>query len=188
VENLSLMRVYISILRGINVSGHKLVKMDALRELYESLGFQNVTTYKQSGNVVFIAIDSEVNKLEQIISKQIEKDFGIFVPVIVLTIDRLEEIVDNNPFLKDSSKDVAFLHATFLASQPLNYNQKEIEAKRQNGEDIVFTDNVVYLYCPNGYGRTKLTNNFLETKLKVSATTRNWKTTSELLAIAQQII
>lgn len=181
------MKTYISILRGINVSGHNLVKMDALRKLYESLGFQSVTTYKQSGNLIFTASGFDNNELEQTVSERIEKDFGIIVPVIVLTIDRLREIVDNNPFLKDSSKDIAFLHATFLASQPLSYNQKDIEDKKQDGEDIVFTDNVVYLYCPNGYGRTKLTNNFLETKLKVSATTRNWKTTNELLTIAQRI-
>ncbi|TCK83387.1 DUF1697 domain-containing protein [Albibacterium bauzanense] len=181
------MQVYISILRGINVSGHNLVKMDALHRSYESLGFQNVTTYKQSGNMVFTAEDSEINELEKIISEQIEKDFGFVVSVIVLTIDRLKEIVDNNPFLKDSSKDVAFLHATFLGSKPLSYNQKDIEEKKQDGEDIDYADNVVYLYCPNGYGRTKLSNNFLETKLKVIATTRNWKTTSELLTIAQRI-
>lgn len=181
------MQGYISILRGVNVSGHRLVKMDALRKSYEGLGFQNVTTYKQSGNLVFTARGFEINELKQTVSEQIEKDFGFIVPVIVLTINKLKGIVDNNPFLKDSSKDVAFLHATFLASKPVNYNQKDIEDKRQNGEDIIFTDNVVYLYCPNGYGRTKLTNSFLETKLKVSATTRNWKTTSELLIIAQQI-
>jgi uncharacterized protein (DUF1697 family) len=181
------MQIYISILRGINVSGHKLIKMETLQKLYESLGFQNVTTYKQSGNVVFTASESGINKLEQIISKQIEKDFEVIVPVIVLTMDKLKEIVDNNPFLKDSSKDPNFLHTTFFVSKPVNYNQNDIANKRQNGEEIVFSENVVYLYCPNGYGRTKLTNNFLETKLKVSATTRNWKTTSELLTIAQQI-
>lgn len=182
------MQTYISILRGINVSGHNLVKMDALHKSYEGLGFQSVTTYKQSGNLIFTARGSEINELEQIISERIEKDFGIAVPVIVLTIDKLKYIIDNNPFLKDPSKDLTFLHATFLVSKPANYNQKDIEDKRQNGEEVFFTDNVVYLYCPKGYGRTKLTNNLLETKLKVSATTRNWKTTSELLTIAQQII
>lgn len=180
------MQTYISILRGINVSGHNLVKMDGLRKSYESLGFQNVKTYKQSGNLIFTASEFDNNELEQIVSGQIEKDFGIVVPVIVLTIDSLKQIVDGNPFLKDSSMDTAFLHATFLASRPLNFHHKDVEDKRLDGEDVVLTDNVVYLYCPNGYGRTKLTNNFLEAKLKVIATTRNWKTTSELLKIAQQ--
>jgi len=181
------MPTYISILRGINVSGHNLIKMDALRKSYESLGFQNVMTYKQSGNVIFTAVNSGINELEQKISIRIEKDFGVTVPVIVMTSDHLKVLVDNNPFLRDSDKDPAFLHITFLASGPVNYNHKDIEDRKQEGEDIFFSESVIYLYCPEGYGRTKLTNNFLEAKLKVSATTRNWKTANELLSIAQQI-
>ncbi len=178
------MTTYISILRGINVSGNKPVKMDALRKMYEGLGFQNVTSYVQSGNVVFTANDTE-NKLEQKISRQIEKDFGFDVPVIVLTIDKLKQVIDNNPFLK---KDPAFLHVTFLATKPEPFDRKIIEDKKLNGEEISFSDNAVYLFCPNGYGVSKLSNSFLESKLKVTATTRNWKSTNEILKIAQQII
>ncbi|MCK9403428.1 MAG: DUF1697 domain-containing protein [Chitinophagaceae bacterium] len=182
------MTTYISIVRGINVSGQKLIKMDALRKSYENLGFHDVTTYVQSGNVIFAGNDIELNNLEQKISRQIEKDFGFEVPVIVLTIDKLKQVIDNNPFLKDPNKDQTFLHVTFLSSKPEHYDHKTIEDKKQNGEEIFFSDNAVYLYCPNGYGRTKLTNNFLEAKLKVGATTRNWKTTNELLKIAKQTI
>ena len=182
------MTTYISMLRGINVSGHNLIKMDALRKLYENLGFKNVTTYVQSGNVVFTGNDIDVYELGQRISQQIEKDFRYEVPVIVLTLSKLKQIIDNNPFLKDLSKDIAYLHVTFLSSQPDHYDHKIIESKKQNEEEISFSDNAVYLYCPNGYGRTKLDNNFLEAKLKVGATTRNWKTTTELLRIAQETI
>ena len=182
------MTIYISILRGINVSGQKLIKMDALRKSYENMGFHNVTTYLQSGNVIFACNDIEINNLEQKISQQIEKDFGFEVPVIVLTIDKLRKIIENNPFLNDPNIDQAFLHVTFLSSKPDHYNQSAIEDKKQDGEEIFFTDIAVYLYCPNGYGRTKLNNNFLEAKIKVGATTRNWKTTNELYKIAQQII
>ena len=181
------MTTYISMLRGINVSGQKLIKMDALRKLYEQLGFQNVTTYVQSGNVIFTDIDPDYKMLENKISVKIEKDFEFYVPVIVLTIDILKQITDNNPFLKDSDKDPTFLYVTFLTSKPDLYDYKQIEDKKQNGEEIFFSDHAVYLYCPNGYGRTKLNNNFLEAKLKVGATTRNWRTTNELLKIAQQI-
>lgn len=182
------MTTYISMLRGINVSGHNLIKMDALRKLYENLGFQNVTTYVQSGNVVFTGGKIDVYELEQRISQQIEKDFGYEVPVIILTLSKLKQIIDKNPFLKDLSKDIAYLHVTFLSSKPDHYDHKIIESKKQNEEEISFSDNAVYLYCPNGYGRTKLNNNFLEAKLKVGATTRNWKTTTELLRIAQETI
>lgn len=179
------MQTFISLLRGINVSGQKSIKMDALRTLYENLGFTNVTSYLQSGNVVFKANNAETGKLEQAISKQIKTDFGFDVPVMVLTQSCLQKVVENNPFLNNPDFDHAFLHVTFLASNPDNYDVKAIESKTQNEETIRFFEHAVYLYCPNGYGKTKLTNNFLEAKLKVVATTRNWKTTKELLKIAQ---
>ena len=179
------MITYISILRGINVSGQKLIKMDALRNLYDNLGFHNVSTYIQSGNVIFRSDDIDTHKLEQKIFRQIEKEFGFEVPVIVLSVDKLKYIIDNNPFLKDTNKDMAFLHVTFLSSKPDYYDPKVIEDKKQEGEDVFFTDDAVYLYCPNGYGRTKLTNNYLETKLKTGASTRNWKTMIELFKMSQ---
>jgi uncharacterized protein (DUF1697 family) len=180
------MTTYIAILRGINVSGQKLIKMDALRKSFENLGFHKITTYVQSGNVVFTGKEAEPDVLAQTITRQINKDFGFDVPVIVLTIDSLKQIIGRNPFLKDSNKDTAFLHVTFLSAKPQKINFNTIEEKKLNGEAISFTDNAIYLYCPNGYGKSKLNNSFLETKLKVGATTRNWKTTNELLNIAQK--
>jgi uncharacterized protein (DUF1697 family) len=178
---------YISILRGINVSGQKLIKMDDLRKMYEISDFQNVTTYVQSGNVIFNGDDFERSDLEQKISQQIHKTFGFEVPVIVLTIDKLKRIIDNNPFLKDSNKEHSFLYVTFLSSKPDCIGKESIESKKQDEEAIYFSENAVYLYCPKGYGRTKITNNLLESKLKVVATTRNWNTTNELLKIANKI-
>lgn len=180
------MTTYISILRGINVSGQKLIKMDALRKSYEHLGFHNVTTYVQSGNVIFTSKNTKPDELAKKIRQHIKKEFGFDVSVIVLSIDKLKQIIDSNPFVKDSSKDKSFLHVTFLSSKPDKIDFKTIEEKKLNGEEISISDKAVYLYCPNGYGKSKLNNSFLETKLKVSATTRNWKTSNELLRIAQQ--
>ncbi|MDR2921003.1 MAG: DUF1697 domain-containing protein [Tannerella sp.] len=181
------MTTYISILRGINVSGQNLIKMDALQKMYKNLGFGNIATYVQSGNVIFNSENAEPEKLGTEITQQIEKDFGFNVPVIVLTIDNLKQITDNNPFTKDLNKDKTFLYVTFLSSNPDEYDIKAIEEKKQDGEEVFITGHAVYLYCPNGYGRTKLNNTFLEKKLKVGATTRNWKTTNELLKIAFEI-
>ncbi len=181
------MATYISILRGINVSGHNLIKMDDLRNVYTSLGFQNIATYVQSGNIIFTVEDTALHLLEQRISQQIQKVFGFVVPVIVLTAIHLKHIIDNNPFLQDPHKDESFMHVTFLSARPNAYNKEIIESKKQKGEEIRFSDSAIYLYCPNGYGKTKLNNNFLETKLKVPATTRNWKTTNELYKMAQHI-
>ena len=101
-----------------------------------------------------------------------------------MSADKLRHIVNNNPFAKDNEKENSFLHVTFLASKPKNFDLDAIEEKARRGEEISVTEDAVYLYSPNGYGRTKLNNNFLEKKLQVRATTRNWKTTNVLLNMA----
>lgn len=178
------MTTYISILRGINVSGQKTIKMDALKKMFEKLNFKSIQTYIQSGNVVFTTAEKDPKKIEKLISLEIKKEFGFDVPVIILHVNTLKEIIDSNPFAKDHVKDISFLHVTFLADNPTKFDKEKIVEKKQPGEEIAFTTNVVYLYCPNGYGKTKLNNTFLENKLKVQATTRNWKTTNELLKLA----
>lgn len=178
------MTTYISILRGINVSGQKLVKMDALKNMYEKLSFENIQTYVQSGNIIFSSEQCDVKNLEKTISSQIKSDFGFEVPVIVLNVETLKIIIEDNPFAKDTSKDISFLHVTFLADNPILIDKESILDKKLSNEEIEFTSKAIYLYCPNGYGKTRLNNNFLETKLKVTATTRNWKTTIELLKLA----
>lgn len=180
------MTTYISILRGINVSGRNLIKMDALKKMYAQLGFENSITYLQSGNVIFTAKKTDTKTLEEKISKQIETDFGYQVPVIVLSKKLLQTIIEGNPFAHDPEKENQFLHVTFLATTPANYDLKEIEDKKLAGEEVHCSGNAVYLFCPGGYGNTKLSNSFLEKKLKVQATTRNWKTTTELLKLSSQ--
>lgn len=179
------MTTYISILRGINVSGQKVIKMDALKRLYENLGFENVRTYIQSGNVLFSSAAKDPIELESIIFAEIKTEFGFEVPVLVLRIEALEKIVKENPLTIENDKDISFLHVTFLASNPADYDLASILQKQQPSEEIAITANAVYLYCPNGYGKTKLHNSFLENKLKTQATTRNWKTINELLKLAQ---
>lgn len=180
------MTTYISLLRGINVSGHNLIKMNDLRTAYGNLDFKNIRTYLQSGNVIFDSADIEITLLAQKISGQLIKDFGVDIPVLVLTVDNLKQVISANPFITQSNLNPAFFHISFLSSKPENDKQKALEEKISPGEEIVITDEAVYLYCPNGYGKTKLHNKFLETKLQVVATTRNWKTANELLMQAEQ--
>lgn len=181
------MKTYISILRGINVSGQKLIKMEALKKAFEELQFKNVTTYIQSGNVIFQYSSAESAELEQKISGQIQKKFGFEVSVLVLLPGELKKILDNNPFANYPMKDISFLHVTFLASVPKEPDLETIAQKQAPGEEFRLIGEAVYLYCPNGYGKTKLTNTFLENKLKVGATTRNWKTANLLFAMAKEI-
>jgi uncharacterized protein (DUF1697 family) len=186
--NIVFMATYISILRAINVRGKNIIKMDALRMMYHKLGFENVTTYLQSGNVIFTNPLEKPVILAQRITERIKSDFNLDVPVIVLTADQLKHIIDCNPFSGDPKKDPIFFQVTFLEAPPSNYDQSAITSKKDNEEEISFSDDAVYLYCPNGYGNTNLSNTMLESKLKVMATTRNWKTTNELYQIAKQII
>lgn len=158
--------------------------MDALKRMYERLNFDNIKTYVQSGNVVFSAKNEDTNELQRMISAAIQTEFGFDVPAIVMNTETLRSIIANNPFTQDNQIDTAFLHVTFLAETPLEMDEESILAKKHPAEQIALAPNAVYLYCPNGYGRTKLNNNFLEKKLKVQATTRNWKTTIELLHLA----
>jgi uncharacterized protein (DUF1697 family) len=178
------MTTYISLLRGINVSGQKRIQMTALKEIYEELNFSNIQTFIQSGNVVFQYIESDPHDLALNISNKIQKQFGFFVPVIVLTAPELKDIIEKNPFVEDITKKKDHQCVTFLDSQPKEIDLDIINKVKQEGEEFVINGKAVYLYCPHGFARTKLTNVFFEKKLKVNATTRNWKTATELLMLA----
>ncbi len=181
------MITYIAILRGINVGGNRIIKMDALTKLFSNLGFSNIKTYIQSGNVVFKYTKKNNQLTEKLIANAIKNTFNFDVPVIVFSLDELNTIIKNNPFVLDKTKDVAYLHLTFLAQQPNETNFIKIKDLNFNEDEFTLIDKTIYIYCPNGYGNTKLTNTFFETKLKVSATTRNFKTTHQLQTIALAI-
>lgn len=181
------MNTYIALLRGINVSGQKMIKMAALTELFSTLKFTNVKTYIQSGNVVFQDKGKDVTALEKKITKGIKDTFGFDVPVLVLNADTLPSILKNNPYLKKKNTDIEKVYLTFFNG---NYDQNVLDilaAGDYKGDEFSIKDQVIYLHLPNNYGNTKLNNNFFESKLKITATTRNWKTMNELLKIAEGI-
>ena len=180
------MNVFICLLRGINVSGKNIIKMNALRSSFEKLGAQNIQTYIQSGNVVFQHPETETADLEKRITDQVLSDFGLVVPVMVLNKEQLQKIVSKNMFATEAIKEISSLYVTFLSGKPLADGLKSVASFKAEHEQISFSDEAVYLYCPKGYGKTKLNNNLLENKLKVQATTRNWKTTLKLLEMASQ--
>jgi uncharacterized protein (DUF1697 family) len=161
--------------------------MDALQRLYIDQKFEKVQTYIQSGNVVFQFMNAETKEIEKTIAKAISERFGFDVPVIVKELDEVKQIARNNPFLSDNSKDISYLHVTFLSDTPSPENSLKIMDDRYGEDEFKLIDNVVYLYCPTGYSNSKLTNGFFENKLKAIATTRNWKTTSELINIAERL-
>lgn len=146
------MKTYIVLLRGINVSGKNKLPMTDLRDLLNNLGFQNVQTYIQSGNII---LDSDKSKSEvcEEIKEAIKKKFEYDVPVIARTISEWEKTTENYPFSKENEKIVAF---TFL-DKPTE--EDTIEVKNSGEDNYKIVDDVVYLICPSGFGKTKLTNN-----------------------------
>ena len=178
------MNTIISLLRGINVSGRKSIKMEALRKSYESIGLQNVVSYIQSGNIIFTCEDSDLHSLEKRLSSQIRADFDFDVPVFLLSVDKLGEIIKNCPFKEEVKKSPSALYVTILKSEPKSIISDSINNKRHEKEKIYFLNDIIYLFCPNGYGKTKLNNSLFEKELKTDATTRNWNTLNKLFAIA----
>jgi uncharacterized protein (DUF1697 family) len=179
------MTIYISLLRGINVSGQKKIKMADLKALYQALGLDNVKTYIQSGNVVFESGEASL-VLSQKIHEAIEENYGFSVPIEIRSLNDWQAIVAGNPFTPDN-KESKYFHVTLLGEIPDEQLVHEVDKLDFGSDEYHVLGNVVYLYCPNGYGRTKLNNNFWERKLKVTATTRNWKTVNKLLELAEAI-
>jgi uncharacterized protein (DUF1697 family) len=170
---------YIALLRGINVSGQKKIKMTELKLLFEHLGFEKVETYIQSGNVVFAASKIDPTVIVKKISSGIKKEFGFDVQIMVINDGEIKRTIKNNPFIK-SKKDVDKLYVTFLSDVPFEENIKKLKLVDYNPEEYFIDGKKIYLYVPSGYGKAKLNNNFFENKLKVSGSTRNWKTIIKL--------
>jgi len=179
------MNTYISLLRGINVSGQKKIKMAELKKLYESLSFENVSTYIQSGNVVFESY-LDIKELQSIIETAIEKYFQFDVPVLILSPSQLINAYKNLPFTtidieQEGSKIIIF----FLSKNISPQQGSNIQTYLTNSEQLVIGDGVIYLYCPAGLGKSKLTNKLIETKLQLTSTARNVRTVSKLLLLAK---
>ena len=174
------MGTFVAMLRSINVGGRNRVAMADLRGMASSLGFRDVATYVQSGNLVFAGSGSPA-AVAQAIEDRIAADLGLTVPVIVRSRSQLRGVLRDNPFA-DLDVDPKTIHVTFLADRadPQRVALLE-EPTGQFGNDrlkVVGTD--VYLHCPGGYGRTKLNNSYFERRLGVTATTRNWRTVTTL--------
>jgi uncharacterized protein (DUF1697 family) len=179
------METYIAILRGINVSGKNKILMAELKDLLETLQFSQISTYIQSGNIVFqYHANSNTLQLATTIEEAISLKYGYRVPVIVLCLEELQQTIERNSFLTDPTIDPTKLHVTFLATPPSTDKIALMSQLSFLPDKFYIIDKQVYLHCPINYGETKLSNQFFENKLKVKATTRNWNTTLKLLEIA----
>lgn len=181
------MVIYVALLRGINVSGQKIIKMEELKRSFESLRYNNVTTYIQSGNVVFRTKVKSNSLLQTQIENKISRDFGYKVPVIVKSLEEIEKTVKRNPFKNVKTEKGEKLHVSFLSRKPARNAGDSLAAVNDDIDEIRLLGSEVYLLCRNGYGNTLFSNTFIEKKLAVSATTRNWATVEKLLSLGKAV-
>jgi uncharacterized protein (DUF1697 family) len=173
------MLTYVALLRGINLGSNKRVKMDALRKSFESLGLKNVQTYIQSGNVVFKAGKTSSAALRKKIEARITSDFGFSSLTILRSQEELGKVVKANPFIKrDTSPEK--LHVIFLAETPEPAALKQLEGLTKAPDESCCLGQEIYLHLPNGYAHSSLLHNPLERKFLTLATTRNWRTVSNV--------
>jgi uncharacterized protein (DUF1697 family) len=159
--------------------------MSDLKKLYESLDFKNVVTYVQSGNVIFDSPKQDALKISALIESQIKKTFNFSVPVVIRDKNDLRRIISDNPFIK-RKKDPVNLYVTFLQTTPVPYDFNTSSLPSNESDEFIIKDKEIFLFCPNGYGRTKLNNNFFEKKLNLSATTRNWNSVNVLFKLVSE--
>jgi uncharacterized protein (DUF1697 family) len=178
---------YIALLRGINVSGKNKIRMIELKTLCEELGFQEVTTYLQSGNVVFkTPTKSKPRQLAKDITARIKATFDYDVSVLVITGNDIHRVHQNNPFINKENTDTTGCYVTFLFNPSPKGLVESLSLPPKETGRFHSCENEIYVHCPDGYGKTKINNQFFEKTLKTSATTRNWNTINALLDLVSE--
>jgi uncharacterized protein (DUF1697 family) len=183
------MTVYVSMLRAVNVGGTSVIKMDALRRVYESMGLSDVRTLLASGNVVFRSRVKDRAQLIKRIRQEIDRQLGLNVEVIVRSLAEIESIVERGPVLSPRA-DMAKLHVMFLASVPTAAAQAALGRWHRESklpEMLEMRGPEVYLYYTNGVGRSKLSGAVIENKLDVFGTARNWNTLTKLIEAGRML-
>ena len=173
----------VALLRGVNVGGKNKVPMKELAALFGEAGCTEVTTYIQSGNVVFSSTTKLAKGLTETISTAISKRFGWRVPVVLRTLAELEKVVSANPFLP--AGPVEQLHVAFLDVAPTAVQVAALDAPRFLPDELTVRGRDVFLRLPHGVGKSKLTNAYLDSRLKAVSTLRNWRTVLQLVEMCR---
>ncbi len=174
------MTVFVSLFRAINVGTNK-VGMPELKEMHRRLGFSNPRHYLQTGNIVFESNEKDADKVAGQLKKEFEKEFGFATEVMVRTAVEMQSIHARNPWPDDKTKEAKWLVVMFLTAEPTKEAQQALTTAYTGPEEIVFSGKEIYMYYVNNIGNSKLTNTYIEKKLKVLGTGRNWNTVNKLL-------
>jgi uncharacterized protein (DUF1697 family) len=176
---------YISILRGINVGGKRKILMADLKNLYQELGFCNITSYIQSGNIIFdTSKETDRKNIAENIKVAIFEQYGFDVPVIIRTVDELQESIAINPFTQNQDFDIERLCLTFLQDIPSTQKISSLPVFPDSPDKYEIINNDVFIWFAGKSHTSKLTNNLFEKYLATPASTRNWKTVQKLYEIA----
>ena len=182
------MPVLISMLRGVNVGPHNRIKMDVLRALYESLQFEDPRTYVQSGNVIFRTKEKPTPQLSKKIKAAIERECGCNPEVILRTTEELRKTVSANPFAKRRDVEPGKLLITFLSAEPGREAQATLDnLNKSHPEELHLKGRELFIYFPDGAGRSKLPWSSVEKLFKVTGTARNWNSVTKMLEIAEEM-
>ena len=177
--------VNLALLRGINVGGKNKLPMKDLAAIFAGAGCADVRTFIQSGNVIFRATPAVLKNLGPKVSAAIEKQFGLRIPIVLLSRQELAAGVKSNPFAVKGADEKA-LHLYFLGNAASKENIASLDAGRSPGDSFHVKGRSIYLHLPQGMARTKLTNAYFDKQLGTVSTARNWATTLKLLAMMQE--
>jgi len=185
-EQKNKMTTHLALLRGINVSGHNMIKMEALKTTLEAAGFLNVQTYIQSGNV-FVDIEEEnAAAVGFKIKQEIFKAFGHEVPVVVIGKSDLEVCLKNNPFLKEVAADTKKLYVAFVSTTLRSDSINDLKISQFKPDEASIDANRIYIKYAVGAGKTRFDQKYIEKKLNVTATIRSWNTITQLLQLFEE--
>ena len=179
------MKVVISLLRGVNLGGHKQVKMSELCALYGSLGHSGARSHINSGNVVFRTGERELATVVKKLERAIEKQFGFHADVVVRTTPEMRDVIRRNPFAKRKDIEPGKLLVTFLPKKLDADVSEQIRSLKPDPEELYLDGREIYTYFPDGAGRSKLFSGLSGKLLKNQGTARNWNTVLKLLEIAE---
>lgn len=175
------MQTHLALLRGINVSGHNMIKMDVLKTVLENAGFQNVRTYIQSGNVFVDSEEMNAASVGFTIKQEIFKTLGLEVPVVVIGKEDLEACFKNNSYLKEKDCDTKKLYVAFLSKELQGSAINDLKISQFKPDEATIDSNKIFIKYAVGAGKTRLDQKYIEKKLNVVATIRNWNTVTTLL-------
>jgi uncharacterized protein (DUF1697 family) len=177
---------HVALLRGINVGGKNSLSMKELVAEFVAVGCEDVRTFIQSGNVIFTAPPGkDENELAQLLGERLAERFSYRAPLPLRTTEELRAAIANNPYLALSAPEET-LHVMFLTAAPDAEAVKKLDPDRSPGDEYQVIGREIYLRLPNGMARTKLTNAYFDTKLGVTSTARNWRTTTKLLELMEE--